>query len=82
MGQRIPELYDTVKTGREKLGQRRMRTQRPQFVGVAQDGRAKAHWKWTDQNTIASRPDEQLRSAAFGYSTNAAQMFRYLLLFK
>lgn len=43
MRQRIPQLYDTVETSREKLGQRWMRTQRPQFVGVAQDGRAKAH---------------------------------------
>lgn len=59
-GQGIPELYDTIEAGREKLSQSRMWTQRPQFIGMAQDGWAEAHGQGTDQNAIAGRSNEQL----------------------
>lgn len=77
-GQRVPELYDTVETGREKLCQRRVRAQSPQLVGVSHNGRAEAHRQRTDQNAISSGSDEQLRSAALRHGANAAQMFGHL----
>lgn len=78
MGQRVPELYDAVETGREKLSQRRVRAQRPQLVGVAQYGRAEAHRQRSDQNAIPRGTDEQLRSPAFRHRTDPAQMFGHL----
>jgi len=77
-GQRVPELHDPIEPGGEELAKRRVWTQRPQFVGVTQHGRAEAHRQRTDQYTIASGSDEQLRPASFGHGTNAAQMFGHL----